>query len=715
MAIFEPVPQLTQARLDASLADAPLDTQKLVSSQAQDAAPLEKAKTVLYLAYGSNLCNETFRGVRGIRPISQINVLVPSLRLTFDLPGIPYKEPCFANTALRTPDAEDYHKGRWHKGLVGVVYEVTLSDYAHIIATEGGGSAYDDILVDCYVLPPTDTVPSTPSWKPFKAHTLFAPLVDKDNQLRTTDRVVRPDPEYAQPSARYLKLITDGAAECNLPAEYQEYLGDIRTYTITSKKQEIGKAIFLAIWMPFILLIFTLSRKLQDKRGRSPAWLAKLSAMVFAVSAHAPPFKDDYKRAIGEHRQTRRQTPTTRESETRWKTRYEKRAIAVIHSFKTHTHTPICLSHTKYPTMCKSSTLHPFLAALPKCEHHLHLEGCLSPSLVFTLASKNNISLPSPDTDSAYTSVATLTERYAHFTSLDDFLAYYYRGIAVLVQPSDFEMLAWEYFTTAARDGVRHAEVFFDPQSHTERGVGFDVVVEGFNAARARAERELGISSRLVMCFLRHLPVASAAETMAAAVAGGYFENGEDGERGIAGLGLDSSEVGFRPELFQDMYREGGERGLRRTAHAGEEGDTTYISGALDTLHVERIDHGIRLTEDAELMRRVVDEKVLLTVCPLSNVCLQAVKDISQVPIRTFLDAGVRFSINSDDPAYFGGYILNNYCAVQDAFGLDMEDWRTIVNNSIQGSWIGEKRKSELLGLLDECMSKHSSLGSLST
>jgi adenosine deaminase len=357
--------------------------------------------------------------------------------------------------------------------------------------------------------------------------------------------------------------------------------------------------------------------------------------------------------------------------------------------------------------MCKSPT-HTFLADLPKCEHHLHLEGCLSPALLFTLASKNNIALPSPSEDVAYTSPATLTERYSHFTNLDDFLAYYYRGIAVVVHQDDFEMLAWEYFTTAAKDGVRHAEVFFDPQSHTERGIDFDVVVRGFNAARVRAEKELGITSCLIMCFLRHLPASAAAATMALAVKGGHFDVESDGqERAITGLGLDSSEVGFRPELFVDMYGEGEKRGLRRTAHAGEEGDPTYINGALDALHAERIDHGIRLTEDPELLRRVVKEEILLTVCPLSNVCLQAVDSVSQVPIKTFLEAGVKFSINSDDPAYFGGYILNNYCAVQEAFNLSMEEWRTIVSNSIHGSWIDEKRKSELLGLLDACMSKH--------
>ena len=358
--------------------------------------------------------------------------------------------------------------------------------------------------------------------------------------------------------------------------------------------------------------------------------------------------------------------------------------------------------------MCKSP-LHDFLAELPKCEHHLHLEGCLSPALLFQLAAKNNIALPSPDEDAAYQSPATLAKRYEYFENLEDFLQCYYRGMAVLITQDDFEMLAWEYFTTARSDGVRHAEVFFDPQSHTDRGVASDTVVAGFNAARRRAEKELGITSCLIMCFLRHLPVSSAAETMQTAIAGGYFDSNKDDEqRAITGLGLDSSEVGFRPELFVDQFLEGERRGLRRTAHGGEEGDPTYISGALDTLHAERIDHGIRLTEDPKLLNRVIKEEILLTVCPLSNLCLQAVKSIDQVPIRTFLEMGVKFSINSDDPAYFRGYILNNYCAVQDAFDLSMDEWRIIAENSIRGSWIQETRKSELLAMLDQCLSKYS-------
>ncbi|KAH7355882.1 adenosine deaminase [Pyrenochaeta sp. MPI-SDFR-AT-0127] len=357
--------------------------------------------------------------------------------------------------------------------------------------------------------------------------------------------------------------------------------------------------------------------------------------------------------------------------------------------------------------MCKSP-LHAFLSELPKCEHHLHLEGCLSPALLFQLAAKNKIALPSLDQDPAYESPETLSKRYQYFENLEDFLQCYYRGMAVLITKEDYEMLAWEYFTTARNHGVRHAEVFFDPQSHTDRGIPFDTVASGFNAARSRAEKELGITSCLIMCFLRHLPVSSAAETMQTAISGAYFDEKDNKPRAITGLGLDSSEVGFRPELFVDQFREGGKRGLRRTAHGGEEGDPSYISGALDTLHVERIDHGIRLTEDQDLLQRVVRENILLTVCPLSNVCLQAVKSIDQLPIRTFLEAGVKFSINSDDPAYFRGYILNNYCAVQDAFDLSVLEWGTIARNSIHGSWVEEKRRNELLAMLDECLRKHS-------
>ncbi|QDS67681.1 hypothetical protein FKW77_005264 [Venturia effusa] len=244
----------------------------------------EKHKTVLYLAYGSNLCYQTFQGTRGIKPISQMNVVVPSLRMTFDLPGIAYAEPCFANSAIRDPTKpppkSDYNKDQWKKGMVGVVYEVTISDYAHIIATEGGGSSYQDILVDCHPLEDgVDIVPEIPITPAFKAHTLFAPALPPSapsKDLGASARFQRPDPAYAQASARYLKLITDGADEHGMPKEYKDYLHGLQPYTITSQKQLLGQFIFLSIYMPFILLIFAIGRMVQDKKGRSPKWYTEL-------------------------------------------------------------------------------------------------------------------------------------------------------------------------------------------------------------------------------------------------------------------------------------------------------------------------------------------------------------------------------------------------------------------------------------------------------
>ncbi|KAF1971387.1 hypothetical protein BU23DRAFT_555920 [Bimuria novae-zelandiae CBS 107.79] len=264
--VYPRVSETSQARRDASLTEPSITTSDINAAG-------KKGKTVLYLAYGSNLCNEIFRGKRGIKPLSQINVVVPSLRLTFDLPGVPYLEPCFGNTAMRDPvEDADYHKDRWKKGLVGCVYEVTPSDYAHIIATEGGGAGYQDIPVDCYPLPDGDTVPEKPTTQRFVARTLFAPAAEAH---------ARPDPSYAQPSARYLNLITTGAAELSLPREYQKYLNDIRTYTITTKRQQIGKTAFAAIWWPLLQMLFTLNAQFQDDRGRSPPWLAQLAKLLF--------------------------------------------------------------------------------------------------------------------------------------------------------------------------------------------------------------------------------------------------------------------------------------------------------------------------------------------------------------------------------------------------------------------------------------------------
>ena len=277
-----PIPPTSQARRQQSFDDAPLDISQLFAQRrSNDDGP---QKTVLYLGYGSNLSAETFRGKRNIKPLSQINVVVPSLSLTFDLPGIPYSEPCFGNVRYRDMSAveeargecetEGYNKDRWRKGLVGVVYEVTQADFIHIIATEGGGSGYQDVLVDCYALSgdPTEDVPAKPSGNPFKAHTLFAP-----------SRVSRPNHSYAQPSPRYLKLITDGALEHALPLEYQAFLHQIRTYHLTTTRQQLGSFIFLAVWSPFFLFLVGGAGIFLQPDGRYPKWLAKFFQAMFTA------------------------------------------------------------------------------------------------------------------------------------------------------------------------------------------------------------------------------------------------------------------------------------------------------------------------------------------------------------------------------------------------------------------------------------------------
>ena len=250
-------------------------------------------QTVFYLAYGSNLAAETFRGRRNIHPLSAVNVVIPSLRLSFDLPGIAYSEPCFANSATRdgyeAPSSQrpsrirgtsstspPYHKDRWRKGLVGVAYELTPSDYAHVLATEGGGSAYQDVVVDCFVLPKgTDVVPEVPTTVLLKAHTLLAPA---------RERAIRPDPSYAQPSARYLKLITDGAMENELPSEYREFLAQIRPYRITTRRQKVGQYLFIAMWTPVIGIIIRLIAIFSNKNGKAPQWLADLASLIFSAT-----------------------------------------------------------------------------------------------------------------------------------------------------------------------------------------------------------------------------------------------------------------------------------------------------------------------------------------------------------------------------------------------------------------------------------------------
>lgn len=263
--------------------------------------------------------------------------------------------------------------------------------------------------------------------------------------------------------------------------------------------------------------------------------------------------------------------------------------------------------------------------------------------------------------------------------------------MSVLIHESDFYELAMAYFQRAWADGCHHAEVFFDPQAHTERGVHLDTVVKGFDAACRDALAQWGMSTQLILCLLRHLPSEHGLQTLD--LAGRWYDQGV-----LHGLGLDSSEKNFPPHLFVDCYEavRGRHPGVRLTAHAGEEGDHSYVSSALDHLRVSRIDHGVNSQYDEALLARLANQRTMLSLCPLSNVKLQVVKDVAELPIDVFLSKDVPFSINSDDPAYFGGYILDNYLAVHSRFGFTHSQWRTIALNGIEGSWCTEERKAEL-------------------
>lgn len=342
--------------------------------------------------------------------------------------------------------------------------------------------------------------------------------------------------------------------------------------------------------------------------------------------------------------------------------------------------------------MCKSP-LHDLLISLPKVEQHLHVEGTLEPELLFELAAKNNVSLPD---DPVYASAETLHERYQQFTCLDDFLRYYYLGMGVLITESDFETLAWAYFVKAAGQNVRHAEVFFDPQAHTTRGVSYDTVVAGLVAAKKRAQAELGMTVEYIVCILRHLPVPESDALVDTVLERGHFNDGT-----LTGFGMVSSEKDFPPELFKDIYARVAKTGTHLTTHAGEEAPPSFITSSLDNLGVTRIDHGLAAAQDPALLASLAANKTLLTFCPWSNVALRNIPSIADAPIREFLAAGVRFSINSDDPAYMDGYVQEVYCRVQDAFELTVEEWVWIVRGAVEGSWCGEARKKEILDELE--------------
>ncbi|MFJ6560935.1 adenosine deaminase [Streptomyces sp. NPDC091412] len=308
---------------------------------------------------------------------------------------------------------------------------------------------------------------------------------------------------------------------------------------------------------------------------------------------------------------------------------------------------------------------------LPKAELHLHVEGTLEPELAFELAARNGVELPYADTDA-------LREAY-RFEDLQTFLNLYYELMAVLRTERDFEDLADAYLARAAAQGVRHAEIFFDPQAHLSRGVGMGTVVDGLWRALGRSQEKHGVSTRLIMCFLRDESAESAMETLEAAKP--YLDR-------IAGIGLDSAEAGHPPAKFREVYEAAAALGLRRVAHAGEEGPPEYIAQALDVLGVERVDHGLRCMEDPDLVARLVRDRIPLTLCPLSNVRLRAVGTLADHPLPAMLDAGLLCTVNSDDPAYFGGYVGDTFDAVRDTLGLGEDRLRELARNSFLASFL---------------------------
>lgn len=318
------------------------------------------------------------------------------------------------------------------------------------------------------------------------------------------------------------------------------------------------------------------------------------------------------------------------------------------------------------------------IRALPKAELHVHIEGTFEPGLMFEIAQRNQIAIP-------YQSVEEVKQAY-NFHNLQSFLDIYYAGANVLIHEQDFYDLAWAYFEKCAADHVVHTEMFFDPQTHTDRGIAFATVINGLQRACDDAQRKLGISSRLIMCFLRHLSEEAAFETL---------EQALPFKAQIIAVGLDSSELGHPPSKFERVFAKARELGFLTVAHAGEEGPAEYVWEALDLLKVNRIDHGVRSEEDPRLMQRLIAEKMPLTVCPLSNLKLCVVNDMAEHNIRRLLQQGVQVTVNSDDPSYFGGYMNDNFIAVAEALDLSNEELKQLAVNSFEASFISDAEKQQ--------------------
>jgi adenosine deaminase len=331
-----------------------------------------------------------------------------------------------------------------------------------------------------------------------------------------------------------------------------------------------------------------------------------------------------------------------------------------------------------------------FIEQLPKAELHIHIEGSLEPELMFELAQRNGLRLP-------FRSVNEVSQAY-EFVDLQSFLQLYYQGVRVLVNERDYYDLTWAYLKKAHSQNLRHSEMFFDPQAHTGRGVPFEAVISGIHYAMLDAQQRLGISSKLVMCFLRDLSEEAAMATLQQVLP---FKDW------IVAVGLDSSEVGNPPEKFGRVFDKAREEGFRAVAHAGEEGPPEYIWQALDRLKVSRIDHGVRCIEDPDLTARLAADRTPLTVCPLSNVKLRVFESIERHNLKQLLDCGLCATINSDDPAYFGGYLTENFVAAQKALGLDRNDIYCLARNSFQAAFLTPDEKQALVDELDSYVSQN--------
>lgn len=327
-----------------------------------------------------------------------------------------------------------------------------------------------------------------------------------------------------------------------------------------------------------------------------------------------------------------------------------------------------------------------FIAGIPKAELHIHIEGSFEPELIFKIAQRNNILIK-------YKSVEEIRAAY-NFNNLQDFLDIYYQGAGVLTTEQDFYDLAWAYLTKANDQNVKVAEIFFDPQTHTDRGIPFGVVIEGlYRACKDAAAKLNGMNARLIMCFLRHLPEEAAMKTLMEALP--YKDK-------FFAVGLDSSEVGNPPSKFKNVYQKAEEAGLLRVAHAGEEGPADYVWEALNLLEVLRVDHGNHALDDEKLVKELVDHQIPLTVCPLSNLKLKVVKNLAEHPLKKMLALNLLVTVNSDDPAYFGGYINENYQSIADALALTREEIITLAKNSFRAAFLTDEEKTKYYQAVDD-------------